>query len=277
MKQRTINTRSIGFTLLMLLALGAIGWVAAYQLRAARSVGSTAQPSDDVVLSDYGIAPELLGSAWLNTDQPIRLRDLRGQVVLLQFWTFGCINCQRTLPYMQAWYTEYGEQGLAVIGNHYPEYSYEREILNVAGALETRGVTYPIVQDNTGATWSAYGQRYWPTMYLIDKAGHIRYVSFGEGNYEGIESGIHALLAEVYADDGVPGLPVQDYVTPLQRVSVYLDPSQDSQIIGSIAENMAFVVHDVNDGWYHISYNDRDGYIAADAGQVRFTTGSARN
>ncbi len=150
----------------------------------------------EVELQDFGLAPELTNQTWLNSDGPLSLEGLRGKVVLLEMWTFGCVNCQRVIPYLVAWDETYREAGLVVIGNHYPEFSYEEDLGNLQEAIERFGIQYPVAQDNEGRTWRAYKNRYWPTMYLIDKHGHIRYVHIGEGRYQETETAIKALLAE---------------------------------------------------------------------------------
>ena len=149
---------------------------------------------------NYGPAAEIRNEVWLNTDdnQPLTLADLRGQVVLLEFWTFDCINCIHVLPHIRTWYDTYGDQGLTVIGVHYPEFDYERNYDNLVAALGRLDVRYPVAQDNDGITWRAYGQRYWPTLYLIDKRGNIRYQRIGEGGYDDTEEAITLLLAETY-------------------------------------------------------------------------------
>jgi len=147
----------------------------------------------------YGPAPELVGTQdWFNTpgDEPLSLRDLRGRVVLLDFWTYTCINCIRTLPYLKAWDEAYRDKGLTIIGVHTPEFPFEKDSDNVAAAIEQNGLRYPIVQDNDYATWSAYGNQYWPTKYLIDARGRVRYAHFGEGEYDETEKVIRELLAE---------------------------------------------------------------------------------
>ncbi|MBX3084009.1 MAG: redoxin domain-containing protein [Anaerolineae bacterium] len=151
-------------------------------------------------LADYGEAPELTNTIWLNTpnEQPLRLADLRGQVVLLDFWTLGCINCIHVLPSLKEWHAKYSDKGLTIIGNHFPEFGYERELANVRDAVKRFDIKYAVAQDNDGATWYAYGTRYWPTMILIDKQGHIRYQTIGEGNYDRTEKSIQLLLAETY-------------------------------------------------------------------------------
>jgi thiol-disulfide isomerase/thioredoxin len=151
-------------------------------------------------LPDHGEAPELTNTIWLNTpnEQPLRLADLRGQVVLLDFWTFGCINCIHVIPSLREWHDKYSDKGLTIIGNHFPEFSYEHDLANVRDAIKRFEIRYSVAQDNDGATWYAYGTRYWPTMILIDKRGHIRYTTIGEGNYERTEKAIQLLLAETY-------------------------------------------------------------------------------
>jgi thiol-disulfide isomerase/thioredoxin len=154
--------------------------------------------AQDVPLDNYGPAPELTNQVWLNSPKPLRLADLRGKVVLLDMWTFGCINCQHVVPSLKAWYTKYSSQGLVVIGNHYPEFDYEKELDLLQQAVRQMGIRYPVAQDNDGNTWRAYNNRYWPTLYLIDKHGDIRYVHIGEGRYPETEAAIQALLAEAY-------------------------------------------------------------------------------
>ena len=156
------------------------------------------QPPVKVSLPDLGLAPELQNEFWLNTDQPLRLAELGGKVVLLDMWTFGCINCQRVIPYLRDWHERYRDQGLVVIGNHYPEFAHEQDLGNLREALVRFDVPYPVAQDNDRATWSAYRTRYWPTLFLIDKRGHIRYNHIGEGRYAETESAIQALLSESY-------------------------------------------------------------------------------
>ena len=123
---------------------------------------------------------------------------MRGQVVLLNMWTFACINCEHVVPYLRGWYDLYHAQGLQVIGNHFPEFDYEADFNNLSQAVNRLNVRYPVAQDNQGQTWRAYGTQYWPTIFLIDKRGHIRYQTIGEGAYPQTEAAIQALLAERY-------------------------------------------------------------------------------
>jgi len=144
-------------------------------------------------------APELIpGGEWFNSI-PLSLADLKGKVVLLDVWTYTCINCQRTLPYIKNWYDKYRDQGLVVIGIHAPEFEFEKEPGNVAKAISDFGIKYPVMQDNDFATWRAYHNNYWPAKYLIDKDGNVRYTHFGEGDYDQTESAIQDLLKETGA------------------------------------------------------------------------------
>ncbi len=146
------------------------------------------------VLPEYGKAPDFIsGGQWINSS-PLTIESLRGKVVLVDFWTYTCINCQRTLPYLKSWYEKYKEDGLVVIGVHTPEFEFEKNTDNVKEAVEDFKLTYPVMQDNNYDTWSAYSNRYWPAKYLIDKDGVIRYFHFGEGEYDQTEKAIQDLL-----------------------------------------------------------------------------------
>ena len=147
---------------------------------------------------DMARAPELAGvDPWFNTPdgEPLRLAALRDRVVLLEFWTFACINCQRTLPFLRQMHRRYQPE-FTVVGVHTPEFAFEASVKNVERAVREQGLDYPVGADNDFAAWNAYGNRYWPTMYLIDRAGQIRYMQIGEGNYGRTEAAIRALLAE---------------------------------------------------------------------------------
>ncbi len=166
-------------------------------------VGCAPQPgslrsADSSSLPDLGPAPELTNETWLNVDAPLRLADLRGKVVIVEMWTLGCINCQHVIPSLKEWYSKYKDQGLVIIGNHYPEFSYEADLNNLKDAIARYGIQYAVAQDNNGTTWRAYQSQYWPTLYLIDKRGHIRYVHIGEGSYQETEENIKALLEEKF-------------------------------------------------------------------------------
>ena len=141
-------------------------------------------------------APELIPDGeWFNSE-PLTISGLKGKVVLVDFWTYSCINCIRTLPYLASWYEKYEKDGLVIIGVHTPEFEFEKDPDNVAKAIEDFKIKYPVVQDNLYRTWSAYGNQYWPAKYLIDKDGLVRYVHFGEGKYDETEKMIQTLLSE---------------------------------------------------------------------------------
>jgi thiol-disulfide isomerase/thioredoxin len=138
--------------------------------------------------------PEFQGIInWLNSS-PLTTADLKGSVVLIQFWTFACINCQRTLPSVVQWHQTYAGQGLKVIGVHTPEFAYEREIENVKQAIAAHKITYPVPMDNEFKTWSAYNNEYWPHLFLADRQGIIQYDHIGEGAYDETEAKIKQLL-----------------------------------------------------------------------------------
>jgi cytochrome c biogenesis protein CcdA/thiol-disulfide isomerase/thioredoxin len=160
-----------------------------------------------------GRAPDFTDNdSWLNTrgDRPLSLRELRGRVVLIDFWTYTCINCLRTFPALRAWHERYAGDGLVIVGVHTPEFAFERQRDNVERAVEDNDLRYPVAQDNDYATWNAWGNRYWPAKYLIDAQGRVRYAHFGEGAYDETEQAIRALLAEA----GENRLPAASEVRP---------------------------------------------------------------
>lgn len=149
-----------------------------------------------LVDGEYKTAPELIGTGeWFNSE-PLTIESLRGKVVLVDFWTYTCINCIRTFPYIQAWHEAYAKDGLVIIAVHTPEFEFEKSASNVEEAIKDFGLTYPVVQDNDFKTWKAYENHYWPAKYLIDANGNIRYTHFGEGKYEETEAMIRDLLEE---------------------------------------------------------------------------------
>ena len=141
-------------------------------------------------------APELAPGEWLNTPRPLTLAEQRGRAVLVHIWDYTCINCVRTLPYVTAWHRAYGQGPVTFIGIHTPEFEFARESRKVAAALAQYGVTYPVLLDNELRNWDAFANRYWPTVYLIDAAGYIRYQHAGEGQYGETEAALAALMAE---------------------------------------------------------------------------------
>ncbi|MQA76006.1 MAG: redoxin domain-containing protein [Solirubrobacterales bacterium] len=163
--------------------------------------GGAAEAAAGQTLPDYGAAPDFMTPGrWFNTPggEPLSIGRLtaEGKVVLIDFWTYTCINCIRTLPYVKAWAEEYHDDGLVVVGVHSPEFAFEKDAGNVAGAIDDYGIDYPVVQDNELGTWTAFGNQYWPAKYLIDADGDVRYVHFGEGQYSETEAAIRSLLAE---------------------------------------------------------------------------------
>ncbi len=155
-------------------------------------------------------APEI-GRVWLNST-PLSFRQLRGQVVLVDFWDYTCVNCIRTLPYVQAWHERYHDKGLTVIGVHTPEFTFAQYESNVERGIREFGLTYPIVIDSNREIWKAFANRYWPTKYLLDKDGYLRYGHFGEGGYAECEQVIQELLREIDPDIALPTLmpPVRE-------------------------------------------------------------------
>lgn len=161
---------------------------------------STVPPADEMTFAEkqkmYPLAPEIVPTGeWLNSE-PLSIAGLRGKVVLVDFWTYSCINCIRTLPYLKDWHAKYADAGLVILAVHTPEFKFEQDIENVKMAAEKYGLTYPIVQDNEYRTWRAYSNRFWPRKYLIDIDGFIRYDHIGEGSYEETETVIQELLKE---------------------------------------------------------------------------------
>jgi cytochrome c biogenesis protein CcdA/thiol-disulfide isomerase/thioredoxin len=162
-------------------------------------IAEASTPASDGRLEVLGRAPEIQGTQrWFNTpgQRPLSLAGLRGRVVLIDFWTYSCINCIRTLPALKSWDRRYRRDGLTIVGLHAPEFPFERDAENVRGAVERNALRYPVAQDNDFATWNAYGNQYWPAKYLIDARGRVRYAHFGEGAYEETERAIRLLLAE---------------------------------------------------------------------------------
>jgi cytochrome c biogenesis protein CcdA/thiol-disulfide isomerase/thioredoxin len=167
---------------------------------------STVFMANKTNLPNLGHAPNFTGiTAWFNTpgDQPLSLSDLRGKVVLVDFWTYSCINCQRALPHVEGWYNDYKSDGLVVVGVSSPEFAFEHVVSNVKSAAGSLGIEYPVAVDDNLATWDAYNNEYWPADYLIDPTGVVRAYNFGEGGYGAMESNIRMLLAA----NGVSGLP----------------------------------------------------------------------
>ena len=141
------------------------------------------------------IAPEIFNGQWINSE-PLTLKNLHGRVVVLEFWTFACYNCRNTLPTVKKWDAQYRDKGLTIIGVHTPELDYERNVDNLRKEVAALGITYPVVTDNDYATWQAYKVEAWPTLFVLDKEGRVRWTHVGEGAYNETEDVIKKLLAE---------------------------------------------------------------------------------
>jgi len=140
-------------------------------------------------------APEISSGLWINSE-PLTLKSLHGRVVLIEFWTFACYNCRNTLPAIKKWDAQYRDKGLTIIGVHTPELDYERDINNLKHEVAGLGIKYPVVTDNDYSTWKAYGVEAWPTLFVLDKQGGVRWTHVGEGAYDETEQVIQKLLAE---------------------------------------------------------------------------------
>jgi cytochrome c biogenesis protein CcdA/thiol-disulfide isomerase/thioredoxin len=193
-------------------------------------------------LGVVGNAPDFIGiTNWLNS-KPISMQDLKGKVVLVDFWTYTCINCIRTLPYVTSWYEKYHSMGFVVIGVHTPEFEFEKNTQNVENALRKYKINYPVAQDNDYKTWNNFNNQYWPAKYLIDASGKIRYTHFGEGDYEKTEQNIQDLIkeagqninVEINKDNKKSGFSFAEQITPetylgLKRLDRFASNEQAAQ------------------------------------------------
>lgn len=167
---------------------------------------------------NYGPAPEFVGiTKWLNSE-PLTISQLKGKVVLIDFWTYTCINCIRTLPYVTSWYEKYKDKGFVVVGVHTPEFEFEKKTENVQNAIKQYNIHYPVAQDNDYKTWRAYNNHYWPAEYLIDAQGNIRRTHFGEGEYDQTEKAIQELLKEAGQKADMPTVELPDQ-TPRSQLT----------------------------------------------------------
>ena len=163
-------------------------------LHAARGETTRAQDAPVAVAAAQTTAPDFVGlGTWFNS-APLTLADLRGKVVLVNFWTYGCVNCVNTPPHMTQLYAKYRDRGLVVVGIHTPEFPFERSASNVQAALKRHGITYPVAQDNDSRTWNAYSNQYWPAQYIVDQNGKVVFQHAGEGQYEEIDRTVGRLL-----------------------------------------------------------------------------------
>lgn len=175
----------------LLLAAAATALIAAIAVMPTRSGAAT-----EATRTSVAPAPPFTGiSTWINSP-PLALDQLRGKVVLVDFWTYTCVNCLNQLPHVKTWHQKYKDQGLVVVGVHSPEYDGERATAGLRDAVKRLGIQHPVAQDNDFATWNAYGNRFWPALYLIDKQGRVVYRHYGEGRYEETEAEIRRRLAQ---------------------------------------------------------------------------------
>ena len=199
-------------------------------------------------LPDFGPMPGFeAGGRWLNSG-PLTPQELQGRVVVVDFWTYSCINCVRTFPYLRAWDEAYRDRGLTIVGVHTPEFAFEKDRSNVEAAVRRFGLTYPVVMDNDFGIWRAFANRYWPAHYFIDARGHIRHVHFGEGGYEQSERIIRQLLREAGRDPGPPttnisgeGAQAAAMATPPGHRSpeTYLGTARAANFMGDLIEGQA--------------------------------------
>ncbi|MDA1096755.1 MAG: redoxin domain-containing protein [Chloroflexi bacterium] len=196
-------------------------------------------------------APEITGpTGWVNTE-PLTLAGLRGNVVLVDFWTYTCVNCIRTLPYLKDWHEKYATEGLVIVGIHSPEFAFEKLIENVEDAVERYAIPYPVVQDNDLATWRAFQNLYWPAKYLVDAQGVVRYTHFGEGAYDETEAKIRELLTG--AGRSVSSVAANPDAGPLPdpRASESVETGQTREIYAGYIRNFSSQVPYVGNTDYY--------------------------
>lgn len=188
-------TPRIKLGLIALAAISAAGWVwSSSASQKPQGVGMAMAPVAMAQAQAQGNAPEFTGlGQWFNSE-PLTMQRLRGKVVMVDFWTYGCINCVRTLPHVVKLHEKYKDKGLVIVGIHTPEFPFERSASNVQAALKRHSITYPVAQDNDFATWKAYRNRYWPAQYIVDRGGKVVYTHAGEGAYEDMDRLIGKLL-----------------------------------------------------------------------------------
>ena len=182
--------RHIAGTAALIASCLAAGSIASVSAEAPRNLTAPFE-----VAAAQNTAPDFVGiTKWFNS-APLDMASLRGKVVLVDFWTYGCVNCVNTLPHVTALYEKYKDRGLVVVGVHTPEFPFERSAGNVQAALKRHGITYPVAQDNDSRTWNAYRNQYWPAQYIVDQNGKIVFQHAGEGQYQEIERTVARLLA----------------------------------------------------------------------------------
>ncbi|HAF45879.1 MAG TPA: cytochrome C biogenesis protein [Gallionellaceae bacterium] len=240
--------RVLGIAVVAGVVVIALGWDTRFlaQLTSANTTSTEQRLIDGLAqrpvapgATDARMAPPLKGAThWLNTP-PLDDAMLRGKVVLVDFWTYSCINCLRTLPYLKAWDAKYREQGLVIIGVHAPEFAFEKDIRNVERAVRELGVNYPVAVDNDFAIWNAYENQYWPAHYLLDAQGRIRHQHFGEGAYVETEQMIQSLLMEAHQDLALDAAPVQVKAAGAMVAAADRDRSHETYLGYARQENFA--------------------------------------
>lgn len=238
--KRALKGALMGGAILGGVAAVATGFDASALAQVSTAATAAARTSTEAPLPVEGTMPALTGAVeWLNSP-PLSADELRGKVVIVNFWTYSCINCLRTLPYLKTWSKKYGGQGLVVVGVHAPEFAFERGIGNVKRAARDLGVDYPVAIDNNYAIWRAFGNQYWPAFYVIDAQGRIRYHQFGEGKYDKSERVVQQLLMEA----GHSKLPVT------------IDSAQAS------GTQVASDERDLLSGETYVGYKQSDGFVS---------------
>jgi thiol-disulfide isomerase/thioredoxin len=240
--------RSLGVAVVAGVAVIALGWDSRFlsQFSLLNTAGAEqkliAQLDKPVrpVAAETSLMPSLNGAtAWLNSP-PLSAETLRGKVVLVDFWTYSCINCLRTLPYLKAWDAKYRGQGLVIVGVHTPEFAFEKERGNVGQALHDLGITYPVAMDNDYAIWNAYSNQYWPAHYLMDANGKIRHRHFGEGAYQETEMMIQALLKEAHGGAlALDAVPVEVAGAGATAAATDMERSPETYVGYARAQNLA--------------------------------------
>jgi len=225
-----------------------------------------------VNLGDYGQAPDFRqGDNWLNS-KPLTIADLKGKVVLVDFWTYSCINCIRTLPYVTKWYDTYKDDGLVVVGVHTPEFSFEKDAGNVRNAISQFKINYPVVQDNDYSIWTSFGNNYWPAEYLINQKGEIVDEHFGEGNYDKTENNIRQLLGMktesiAIGQDNLNQVESPEMYFGTDRLQ-YLSPSQSSSSVPkdyTISQNLALNNFSLGGQW---QFSGSNAELTGKSGQI---------
>jgi thiol-disulfide isomerase/thioredoxin len=192
MKQHFLACGLLGLVAILVVTVYAKSWG---PLRLINSAVNSNSADNTLSESKSPAAPEFADGTWINSEA-LTVKRLRGRVVLIEFWTFGCYNCRNTLPFVKRWYERYGNKGLVLVGVHSPELEDEKDIENVRREVTSLGIRYPVVTDNNYSTWNAYHVEAWPTIFVLDKMGRIRWTHVGEGEDDETEQVIQKLLAE---------------------------------------------------------------------------------